>query len=42
MTKAGEEDDLEPATSPDQKASAVGTLATSDTPRAPLHLGKEA
>ena len=42
VTEAGEEDDLEAAASPDQKASAVGTLATSDTPSAPLHLGEEA
>ena len=42
VAEAGGEDDLEPAASPDQKASAVGTLATSDTPRAPLHLGEEA
>ena len=41
-TEAGEEYDLEPAASPDQKASAVGTLVTSDTPRAPLHRGEEA
>ena len=41
-TEAGEEYDLEPAASPDQKASAVGTLVTSDTPRAPLHLEEEA
>ena len=41
-TEAGEEYDLEPAASPDQKASAVGTLVMSDTPRAPLHLEEEA
>ena len=42
MTEAGEEDDLEPTGSPDQKASAIGTLVTSDTQRAPLHLEEEA
>ena len=42
MTEVGEEDNLEAAASPDQKANAVGTLATSNTPGVLLRLGEEA
>ena len=42
VTEAEGGDDLEPAASPDQKFGAVGTMATSDPPGAPLHLGEEA
>ena len=40
VTEAEGGDDLEPSAGPDQKSGAVGVMATSGPPGAPLHLGE--